>query len=104
MTLIGAAVGIAEGSHFTLEVLRHRLPARARHVIERINYLLIAAFGLFAAWQGWRLSVLNSTLTSPGLGINLGWLYFSAVVGGVMIALYALALLFGLLKPRAAGH
>src|SRR3954452_13149649 len=30
MTLIGAAVGLAEGSHFTLQVLAHRLPARAR--------------------------------------------------------------------------
>jgi TRAP-type C4-dicarboxylate transport system permease small subunit len=29
-------------------------------------------------------------LTSPALEISLGWLYGSIVVGGVMIAIYAL--------------
>jgi TRAP-type C4-dicarboxylate transport system permease small subunit len=104
MTLIGAAVGIAERSHFTLEVLTHRFPIRVQHIIRKINYVLIAGFGLFAAWQGWRLTMLNATLMSPGLGINLGWLYFSAVVGGLLIAIYAAGALFGLISVREEGH
>jgi TRAP-type C4-dicarboxylate transport system permease small subunit len=104
LTLIGAAVGIAERSHFALTVLTHRLPAAAQRIVHRLNYLLIAAFGVFAAYQGWRLCVLNSTLTSPGLEINLAWLYFSAVVGGILIALYAIAAVFGPARPGEAGH
>jgi TRAP-type C4-dicarboxylate transport system permease small subunit len=104
LTLVGAAVGIAERSHFTLAVLVHRLPATAQRIVHRFNYVLIAGFGGFAAYQGWRLCVLNSTLTSPGLEINLAWLYFSAVVGGILIALYALAAVFGPARRDEGGH
>ena len=101
VTLLGAAIGIVEGSHFTLQVLVHRLPERARRAIWIVNHLLIIGFGALACWQGWQLTVLNSTLLSPGLSINLGWLYASAVVGGALISVYAaIALVCG---PRAAG-
>jgi TRAP-type C4-dicarboxylate transport system permease small subunit len=104
LTLIGAAIGIAERSHFTLQVLTHRFPARIQGVIRKLNLVLIAGFGLFAAWQGWRLTLLNSTLLSPGLSINLGWLYFSAVAGGVLIALYAAGVLLGFVREGQGGH
>ncbi len=100
LTLIGAAVAILERTHFALAVLTHRLPPRAQRIVERVNHLLIAGFGVLAAIYGWKLSLLNSTLVSPGLGINLGLLYFSAVVGGVLIAFYGLGVALGLLRPR----
>ena len=102
LTLIGAAVGIVEGSHFTLQVLTHRLPERAQRAIWIVNHLLIIGFGALACWQGWQLSVLNSTLLSPGLSLNLAWLYFSAVVGGALIVVYAA---FAMLRgPRLSRH
>ena len=100
LTLIGAAVAILERTHFALAVLTHRLPERAQRIVERVNHLLIAGFGLFAAVYGWRVSVLNSMLVSPGLEINLALLYFSSVVGGGLIALYGLGVALGLLRPR----
>jgi TRAP-type C4-dicarboxylate transport system permease small subunit len=92
MTLIGAAVGIAERVHFTLHVGVERLPRAVQRVIATFNALLIAFFGALAAWFGWKLSLLNVQLESPALSINLAWLYASAVVGGILIALYGLAL------------
>ncbi len=100
LTLIGAAVAILERTHFALAVLTHRLPERAQRVVERVNHLLIAGFGLFAAFYGWKLSVLNSVLVSPGLEINLALLYFSSVVGGALIAFYGFGVAMGLLHPR----
>jgi len=100
LTLIGAAVAILERTHFALAVLTHRLPERAQRIVERVNHLLIAGFGLFAAFYGWKLSVLNSVLVSPGLEINLALLYFSSVVGGGLIAFYGLGVAMGLLRPR----
>ncbi len=94
MTLIGAAVGIREGVHFTLHLGVQRLSAGAQRVIAIMNALLIVLFGLLAAWQGWGLTMLNTQLDSPALEINLGWLYGSAVVGGALIALYGLAAAF----------
>jgi TRAP-type C4-dicarboxylate transport system permease small subunit len=92
MTLIGAAVGIAERVHFTLHVGVERLPRAAQRAIAIFNALLIAGFGALTAWFGWQLSLLNTQLESPALSINLAWLYASSVVGGILIALYGLAL------------
>ncbi len=100
LTLIGAAVAILERTHFALSVLTHRLPQRAQRLVERLNHLLIAGFGVLTAVYGWQLSVLNSTLVSPGLEINLALLYVSTVVGGGLIALYGLGVALGLLRPR----
>ncbi len=101
LTLIGAAVGVAERSHFTLRLLVHHLPPTAQRAMHVLNHGLIALFGGLIAWQGWGLVRLNRGLTSPALEISLGWLYSATVVGGTLIALYALAAAAG---PVGPGH
>jgi TRAP-type C4-dicarboxylate transport system permease small subunit len=97
LTLIGAGIGIAERTHFTLRFLSHRLPLPAQRVIHIVNHLLIAGFGALAAWYGMRLVVNNLQLTSPGLQINLAWLYAATVAGGVLILIYGIGV--GLCSP-----
>jgi TRAP-type C4-dicarboxylate transport system permease small subunit len=92
LTMIGAAVGIADRIHFTLHVLTHRLPHPVQRVIYLINHLLIAAFGALAAWFGTKLAITNSALTSPALQINLGWVYAAVSVGGALIVIYGIGL------------
>jgi TRAP-type C4-dicarboxylate transport system permease small subunit len=93
LTLIGAAIGIQSRSHFSLSVFVHRLPEATQLWISRFNHALIAGVGLLVAWYGWKLCLLNSALRTPGLEISLAWLYASAVVGGILIAVYALAMM-----------
>src|SRR6185312_17150299 len=45
LTLLGAAVGVATRSHFTLNVFAHHLQTGAQRAIHVVNYVLIAAFG-----------------------------------------------------------
>ena len=99
LTLIGAAVGIADRVHFAVGIVQQRMSPRHYLLLDRVLHGLIAAFGVMAAVSGWTLTRTNSLLTSPGLGINLGWLYFSSVAGGVLIALYAARVALGL-APR----
>src|SRR5438128_8279089 len=94
LTLVGAGIAVAERAHFTLRVLAHRLPMPAQRVIHVATHLLIAGFGGLAAWYGLQLAIVNSLLTSPGLEINLAWLYAAPAVGGVLIVLYGLAMAF----------
>ena len=68
--------------------MTHRLPPRKASLFA--TQLLIAAFGGLVAWLGYKLALLNSMLTSPALEFSLGWLYASAAIGGVLMALYAL--------------
>jgi len=93
LTLIGAAVGIQQRAHFTLHVFTHKLPPVAQLWIHRFNHALIVGIGVLAAYYGYKLCLLNRTLTTPGLEINLAWLYASSVVGGILIAVYGFAMM-----------
>jgi TRAP-type C4-dicarboxylate transport system permease small subunit len=90
LTMIGAAVAVKERSHFALNLVTHRFPPGVRIGLHVVHNIIIAGFGGLVAWLGYKLVVLNSTLTSPALEINLGWLYASTTVGGLMMVLYAL--------------
>jgi TRAP-type C4-dicarboxylate transport system permease small subunit len=48
-------------------------------------------FGMVAAIYGWQVALLHSETTSPGLSINLFWLYVSAVAGRTLIVVFGLA-------------
>jgi len=86
-----AAIGVRERAHFTLHVLN--LSPATRVWVDRIHHLLIAGFGALAAWYGIKLCLLNRTLTTPGLEINLAVLYASAVVGGLLLVVYAISMI-----------
>jgi TRAP-type C4-dicarboxylate transport system permease small subunit len=101
MTLVGAAVGIAERTHFTVTLFTQHLSARTQRVIRGINHVIIAVFGGVIAWEGWQVAALNQGLTSPALQISMGWLYGALVAGGVLIALFALGTLAA---PSATPH
>jgi len=90
LTLIGAAIGVRERTHFTLHVL-HFSPG-TQDVIDRIHHVLIAVIGALASWYGVKLCLLNRTLVTPGLEINLALLYGSAAVGGALLFVYAVSM------------
>ena len=98
LTAVGAAVAIIERTHFALAVFTQYLSPRTRTIVERINHALIAGFGALVAIYGWKIAMLNSMLESPGLEINLAWLYGSAVVGGTLTAIYGVAVVLGIMR------
>jgi len=104
LTLIGAAIGIQSRSHFALSVFVHRLPVTAQAWIHRFNHALISGVGLLVAWYGFKLCLLNRTLTTPGLQINLAWLYASSVAGGIPIAVYGVAMMISPLPDGDPQH
>jgi TRAP-type C4-dicarboxylate transport system permease small subunit len=99
MTMLGGALGISHGTHFNLQVVTHRFPKHLQLWVARFCGVLIMVFGSVAVVYGFRVSLLNSNSTSPGLAVNLFWLYFSVVVGGVLIILFGLAAVF---RPQLA--
>jgi len=69
--------------------------ARSRRLSPQTTAVLLALAEDPAAWRyGYQLCLLNRLLTTPGLEINLAWLYASSVVGGVLIAVYGLSMIF----------
>jgi TRAP-type C4-dicarboxylate transport system permease small subunit len=102
LTMLGAGIGLAERAHFTLRLITHHLPLRLQRIIHVVNHAIIVGFGLLTAWYGGRLVETNITLISPGLQISLAWLYASAMIGGLLIALYGLAM--AIIDYHDVGH
>jgi TRAP-type C4-dicarboxylate transport system permease small subunit len=101
LTLIGAAIGVRERSHFTLHVLR--FAPRSQAIIDRVHYALVAVMGAVASWYGVKLCLLNHTLVTPGLSIPLSVLYGSCAVGGALLVVYALSMIVSPSPPRSDG-
>ena len=100
--LVGAAVGIAERTHFALALFTQHLPMRIQYLIHAFNHLVIAGFGGVIAYQGWIIIGLNRGLTTPALEISMAWLFSSLVVGGILICLFALAMMAA--EPAPSQH
>ena len=91
LTLLGAAIGLRERAHFTLHILRFG-PAGQR-IVDCVHNVLIGIVGAISCWYGVKLCMLNSTLVTPGLEINLAVLYASVVVGGALLVVYAISMI-----------
>jgi TRAP-type C4-dicarboxylate transport system permease small subunit len=98
LTLVGAAIGLRERTHFTLHILK--LGPAGQRFVDCVHYLLIALLGGIAAWYGVKLCILNHTLTTPGLEINLAVLYASVVAGGALLVVYAISMIVAPSPPR----
>jgi TRAP-type C4-dicarboxylate transport system permease small subunit len=91
LTLIGAAIGVRSRSHFTLHFLK--FSPDVQRALDIVNHLMIAAIGALVARYAWDLCLINWGLETPGLQISLAFLYGSAIVGGVLIVIYALSMI-----------
>lgn len=88
--LLMAALGVREGFHVRMSLLIQRLPSGARLRAEQAIYLATAAVGGFLAWSGWRYFADTRGSTSAAIGYPIELLHTSALVCGVLIALFAL--------------
>jgi TRAP-type C4-dicarboxylate transport system permease small subunit len=104
LTFIGAAIGIRRGTHFAVQVLTDHLPPDVRRAVMLGHYVLLIGFGALVAVFGWQVTELNSQSFSPALDLNLRWLYFSSVVGGVLIVIYSAVSLVETWQGQAVGQ
>ena len=88
--LLTAALGVREGFHVRMSLLIQRLPRGMRLLAERAIHFATTAVGCFLAWSGWRYFADTHGATSAAIGYPIELLHSSALVCGVLIALFAL--------------
>jgi len=84
-----AAVGVRERFHLSVLGLREALPGALQRWIAVGCDALVGLFGLGMAIWSWELVEMVANFRIPLLGISQGWTYVPMVVGGVLIALFA---------------
>lgn len=94
VTFIGAAVASGKREHISLDLLVSRLSDGKIRVLAAIRTIVILAFvfvlvqGAYPLYQQNKGSVMGALPTYPPF--TRAWLYVPAVVGGIIIAIYAL--------------
>lgn len=87
--LLGAAVGIRDGSHLGFDVIRLMAPKRLALAMDLFCLFLIGLFGAAMAFYGLQLVRGTWTATLPVLGWPGGVDFLPIVVGGALLALFS---------------
>jgi TRAP-type C4-dicarboxylate transport system permease small subunit len=99
MVFLGAAVGVKRGSHFGLHVLVDMLPPRLRRTAMIFTLAMIVAFSGVLVVQGLAFLEFGRYQQLPVMGISKAWIYAAMPVGGALMILHAIPLLWRALRP-----
>ena len=95
MTFVGAGIALRRGNHVAMTILCDRLPGAWSRAVSAVSSLLILAFLLVVAWQGWLLSVAVQHQPSPALRIPMMWPYLIIPLGAAFMTIQVVAMLLG---------
>ena len=90
VTMLGAAVGVRDAGHISLESLMVMLPVNARRKLEMLIYALVGAFGVGMAYNGWVLGWSVANYSMPNLHVTEAVRYIPLVIAGVLIPLFCI--------------
>lgn len=84
----GALTGT--GGHVALQLIDNLTPGRARHAVQVLVSLAVAAVALGFANEAYVLMTTPTPQTTPAMGIPLPWLYVMPLAGFILTVLHAL--------------
>lgn len=85
VALLGAAIGVDRGLHFSLDVVTARLPAGAARRLAAVIDLLCAGFAGLLAWHGAWLAWRVREQPSAALEIPMTWPYAAVPVAAALM-------------------
>jgi TRAP-type C4-dicarboxylate transport system permease small subunit len=98
VTLVGAAVGVRDAGHIGMDSILVLVPEALRRRVEMLIHVLVAAFGVAMAWNGWVLGSSVAAYKLSNINLSEAWRYVPLVISGVMIVLFSLEHLVALVR------
>ncbi len=89
ITCLGAAAGVRNNTHLSIDFVREGLPALPREIMRYIADFCVAAFGGFMAWQGWLLVMDNLSRAIPMIGLSESWRAAPLAICGLLMVLFS---------------
>ena len=90
IAFIGAALGVHEHFHLSVNTLRSAVPSRVRSVFVAVTDLLLAGFGTLMLWYGAKLTLFKWGSNIPLIQLPEGLRSLPLTVGGGLILLFSL--------------
>ena len=89
ITFLGAAIGVRDESHLSIDFIRESLPPVPRAVLRVLADVMVVIFCALMSWQGWKLVQTNLSREIPMLGLPEAWRYAALVAFGVLGLIFA---------------
>lgn len=100
-TYLGAAYGLKDGAHISIDVVVRLLPERVKKTLFLITSLISLAFCIILAWKGWEMwweatskGWRSESLWGPPLTIP----YFFLPLGMSLLSIQYLILIIGIMR------
>jgi TRAP-type transport system small permease protein len=88
--MIAIGIAVRRHGHIAIMAVRDRLPQRLAHAVDAFAQLLILAFSLTLFAKSFDLIALAGVQLMPATGISRAWLYYPALLGGLLMSVNAL--------------
>ncbi len=89
-SLTGMAIGIAEKIHISIEMFTAKCSPKVISILETINHILIAVFGIMMIWNGIQIMKITRNATMPATKLPSSVLYIILPLSGILVFLNAL--------------
>lgn len=90
MCMLGSAVGVRRGQHFEVDLIANLLDGLPSRIHRTLMLTSTVAAGTLIAWSSIGFVQLGLLKSSPATGAPMIYIYASLLLGGVLMALFAL--------------
>lgn len=100
MCMLGSAIAVRRQQHFVVDILAKVLRGGGREAHRLFVTASVCAGGVLIVWSSVGFMELGILKKSPAVGVRMIYIYASLLVGGMLIALFAVEQL----RNRPAEH
>ncbi|HXZ36914.1 MAG TPA: TRAP transporter small permease [Thermodesulfobacteriota bacterium] len=98
VALLGAALALKRGAHFSIDALVKRLPARWRLIVPLLIHTSLGIFTLVVSVKGFQLALRVREQLSPGMEVSMTYAYLSVPVSFAIMFKYVVSEVYSLFK------
>jgi C4-dicarboxylate transporter, DctQ subunit len=95
--MLAAADALFHGEHIAVDIVSDRLPANAKRIIDKLGLIAVAVMGVLLAVSGWDMvefSWVSGMVSTGYLSVPLWFPQLLVPIGGTLLVIAALAMLF----------
>jgi TRAP-type C4-dicarboxylate transport system permease small subunit len=96
---LGSVICYRRGSHAAIEIFVKMLPDKVRRVVLLLATITCSAFFALIVVQGWDITVDAMGQASASLGVSMAYAYAVLPVGGLLLLIYSLEILWNIIWP-----
>ncbi len=104
MVYMGASVGVKKSNHIAVEFLVGLLPGKGRTIADIVADILMLICFVIIIYFGLKVVKVTMMQKSPVLRVKMGYVYFSLVLGGILMCLQTVVNLVNSLRNLISGN